>query len=82
MLLGYQQFSSQKSAVANTAHDSTVPFQSRRNCKALPNSPNVQKQEEAARTTPELLWCIFLFEVMTNTDQPSRKGKQMPQLHQ
>jgi hypothetical protein len=74
VLLGYQQFSAHESAVAplaNTIHKSVISGPSRRNHKALPivlhpqkwqevtSGPNLQKQQEAARTPPEVFLVYF-----------------------
>ena len=82
---GCQQFSSHKSVVAgcdplaNTIHESATAVQSRRNFEIAPISLSLQKQEEDARTSPEVLWCIFLYEIMTNDDQQRGQSEPMPQ---
>ena len=45
-------------------------------------SANQQKQQDATRTSPEVLWCVSLYKVTTNNDQWRRQGEPMPQHHQ
>ena len=46
--------------LANTIQESATALSSRRNCEALPNSRCLQEWQEATRTPPEVLWCVFL----------------------
>ena len=48
---------------------------SRGNHEALPICPSPQKGQEAPRKSWEVLWCNFLYKVMTNNDQWRRDGK-------
>jgi hypothetical protein len=49
----------------------------RRNHEALPISMSPLKQKEAARTPPEALWYVFLYEVMTSKDERRKQGEPM-----
>jgi hypothetical protein len=66
----------------NNIHKSAMAVQFSRNHKALPNSTSPQNQQEATRTAPEVLWCIFLYEVTANDDQQRRQDEPIPQHRQ
>jgi hypothetical protein len=51
----------QISPSANTIHESATAGRSRRNHMALPIGLNPRKWQEAARTPPQVFWCISLY---------------------
>ena len=68
--------------LTNTIHASAMEVWSKRSQEALTISPSLQKQQEPSRIPPDVLWCVSLYEVMTNDDQWRRQGEPMPQHHQ
>lgn len=40
------------------------------------------KWQESARTPPEVLWCVYLYKVVTSEDQRRKQGEPMPEYHQ
>jgi len=71
--------------LANTKHEpAAAAALSRRKHKAADRQESMspQKQQEAARTPPEVLWCISLYEITTREDQPRKQGKPMQEGHQ
>ena len=63
----------------------TTPFMNQQqqsdpaDCKSLSINLSLQKQQEAARTPPEVLWCVSLYEVRANDDQQRRQSEPVPQ---
>jgi len=58
-----------------------VAVQSRGNKEALPITPTLWKGQYATRISQDVLWCVSLYEVMTN-DQQRRQGEPVPRTSQ
>jgi hypothetical protein len=61
----------------NTKHESVATVRSRRSYEAPAMGTSLREWQEAARTPPEVLWCVTLYEVITSKHQQRKQGEPM-----